>query len=54
MDKIQVEINDLQYLVDMCYGYIDDELGGMDDDNEHALRLKEILTKYKIKISPIV
>jgi len=49
--KLKVDNEDLQYLIDMCYGYIDDELGGMDGNSEHVTKLNDILSKYNIKRS---
>ncbi len=48
-----IELEDLQYLIDMAYGYIDDDLGGMDRENSHSIRLRSIMAKYNIAITPI-
>jgi len=44
----KVAIEDLLYLIEMTYGYIDDELGGMDANNHHSKTLREIMEKYGI------
>lgn len=45
-NKILVDKDDLEYLIGMAYGYIDDELGGMDEDGENQVKLKNIMIKY--------
>ena len=49
-DKIAVDLADLEYLVSLAYGYVDDELGGMESANAHASRVREIINKYNVKI----
>ena len=52
-DKIIIDLVDLEYLVLMAYGYIDDELGGMESGTAHAMQVREIINKYDVKISII-
>jgi len=33
--------------------FIDDDLGGMDRENSHSIRLRSIMAKYNIAITPI-
>ena len=49
-DEIIVDLFDLEYLVLMAYGYVDDELGGMGSATAHASRVREIINKYDVKI----
>ena len=48
-DKIVIDLVDLEYLVSMAYGYVDDELGGMESTTENATRVREIINKYDVK-----
>lgn len=52
-DKIIVDLFDLEYLVLMAYGYVDDSLGGMESGTAHAMQVREIINKYDVKISII-
>ena len=52
-DKIIVDLFDLEYLVLMAYGYVDDELGDMESGTAHAMQVREIINKYDVKISII-
>jgi len=47
-NSLIINRKDLLYLLSMTYGYIDDELGGMEEENEHSLKLKSIIDKYNI------
>ena len=48
-DEIIIDLADFEYLVSMAYGYVDDELGGMESTTENATRVKEIINKYDVK-----
>lgn len=48
-ESMLVDIRDLEYLISMVYGYIDDELGGMESNTKHANRVREIMRKYNVK-----
>jgi len=50
---IQVAKDDLLYLLSMTYGYIDDELSGMDKENNHSVKLMSIIKKYNISMFEI-
>ena len=45
---MKIEKEDFLYLLEMTYGYIDDELGGMDEANKNSIKLTQILNKYGI------
>lgn len=53
MDNFQVDKTDLLYLLTMTYGYIDDELGGMESENDHVKIFKYIIEKYKIDMNEV-
>jgi len=50
---IEITREDLIYLLSMTYGYIDDELGGMDRISNHAVKLKTMINKYDIAMFEI-
>ena len=52
-DEIIIDLADFEYLVSMAYGYVDDELGGMESGTAHAMQVREIINKYDVKISII-
>lgn len=52
-DSLIINKEDLLYLLSMTFGYIDDELGGMDKENEHSLKLKSIIDRYNISMVDI-
>ena len=52
-DKIIIDSADLEYLILMAYGYVDDELGGMASGTAHAQRVRELINKYNVKIDII-
>lgn len=52
-DKVTIDVFDLEYLILMAYGYVDDELGGMTSGTAHAQRVRELINKYNVKIDII-
>lgn len=48
-ETMPIDIRDLKYLISMTYGYIDDELGGMESNTKHSNKLSEIMDKYGVR-----
>jgi len=47
-------IEDIKFLLAMFYGYIEDELGGIDDENsKSAKEFKDLMDKYEFTMNDI-
>lgn len=48
-----VDKEDLIFLLTMCCGYIDDELGGIENDSVNSKRFNSLLKKYNITMNEL-
>ena len=47
-------VEDIKFLLAMFYGYIEDELGGVDDkDSKPAKEFKDLMNKYELTMNDL-